>query len=78
METHRGKIEDLLNYEPPFHKETWHQLKGWYNVAAGCALLPAQLTIERITEEWVALNHHIPPRGRTALYMSILPWWMTR
>ena len=30
---------------------------------AGCAFLPARLTIERITEERVPMHHHIPPPG---------------
>ena len=38
-------------------------MKGWYKVVAGRALLPARLTIKRITEERVALHHHIPPPG---------------
>ena len=38
-------------------------MKGWYKAAAGCASLPARLTIKRIMEERVALHHHIPPPG---------------
>ena len=63
METARGKIEELLTSDPPLYKELGHHVKGWYKVMAGCVLLPAQLTIERITEERVALHYHTPPPG---------------
>ena len=62
-ETAGGKIEELLTSEFPFHKESGHQMKGWYKIMAGRTLLPAQLTIERITAERVELHHHIPTPG---------------
>ena len=38
-------------------------MKGWYKIMAGRAVPPAQLTLDRITAERVALHHHIPPPG---------------
>ena len=48
-------------------------MKGWYKVVAGRALLPARLTIKRITEERVALHHHIPP-PRENIPISVDPF----
>ena len=38
-------------------------MKGWYKIADGSTSPPDLLTIKRITEEQVALHHHIPPPG---------------
>ena len=55
--------EELLTSDSPFPKESGHQMKGWYKVVAGRALLPARITINRIRAERVALHHHIPTPG---------------
>ena len=73
METSRGKIEELLTSDSPFHKESGHQMKGWYKIMAGRTLPPARLTIERVTEERAALHHHIPPPGKN-IPISIYPF----
>ena len=73
METAEVKIEDLLTSDSPFHKESGHHIKGWYKVMAGRTLTPTRLTIKRITEEEVALHHHIPPLGEN-ISVSVDPF----
>ena len=44
-------IEKLLGAEPPLHKESWHQMKGWYKAAADRVPLPDRVTLKQITAE---------------------------
>ena len=67
-----GKIEALLALYPPLYKESWHQMKGWYNSTANRVPPPALVTLERITSEQVALYCRIPPPGEN-IPISVKP-----
>ena len=57
------EIERLLVEDPPLHKESWHQMKGWYRAAFERTPKPAQVTLYWITAERVDLYQHVPPPG---------------
>ena len=52
-------------------------MKGVFQAAVDCALLPAWVTLEGITVEWVDLYRHVPPRGRTYPYPLSHSKWKT-
>ena len=49
--------------DPPLIQEAWHRIQGWYKAAVDRAPPPAQVMLERITTERVALYSHVPPPG---------------
>ena len=53
----------LVGADPPLIQEAWHRIQGWYKAAVNHDLPPAQVTLERITAERVALYIRVPPPG---------------
>ena len=49
------EVERSLRADTPLYKEEWHWMKGWYQATFDCAPLPARVTLDRITAEWVDL-----------------------
>ena len=66
-------MEKLLGSDPPIYRESWHRLKGWYWAAVDCSLLPAQVTLNRITAERVELYSYVPPPGEN-IPVSVEPF----
>ena len=56
-------IEKLLGVEPPLHKESWHQMKGWYKAVVNHVPPSDWVTLERLTEECVDIYRHVSPPG---------------
>ena len=56
-------MDKLLGLDPPLHRESWHQLKGWYRFEVDCAPPPTWVTLKQITEERVNLYSYVPPPG---------------
>ena len=56
-------MEALLGADPPLIQEAWHRIQGWYKAAVDRAPPPAQVTLERITAERVALYIYVQPLG---------------
>ena len=67
------EIERLLVEDPPLHKESWHQMKGWYRAAFERTPKPAQVTLYWITAERVDLYQHVPPPGEN-IPVSVEPF----
>ena len=75
VDTDGGNIGDLLTSDPPLHKESWHQMKGWYKVVNGRRSRLIGLTIVQIIAEQVALHHHIPPPWeKIPISVDTFPW----
>ena len=53
----------LSGSEPPLHRESWHQIKGWYRAAFNRAPPTGWFTLKRITAERVDLYSYVPPPG---------------
>ena len=68
----KANIEYLLASDPPLTKEACMRMEGWYKEASDRTPPPAWVTIERITEEWVALYRHVLPLGENIL-LSVYP-----
>ena len=56
-------MEALVGADPPLIKEAWNRIHGWYKAVVDRAPLPAQVTLERITAERVAMYSYVPPPG---------------
>ena len=56
-------METLLGSDPPIHRESWYQLKGWYWAAVDRAPPPSRVTLKRITTERVDLYSYVLPLG---------------
>ena len=52
-----------MGSNPPFHREAWHCIKGWYKDAVDRAPPPTRDTLERTTAERVDLYRYVPPPG---------------
>ena len=48
-------MEALVGADLPLIQEAWYCIQGWYKTAVNCTPPPAQVTLERITAERVAL-----------------------
>ena len=59
--------------DPPLHRESWHEIKGWYQAAIGRAPLPTQIALERITAERVELYSYVLPPGEN-IPISVEPF----
>ena len=68
-----AEFEALVGADPPLIQEAWHSIKGWYKAALYLSLPPAQVTIERIPAERVALYSYVPPLGEN-IPISIRPF----
>ena len=69
-----GEIYMLLIMDPPLHKESWHQIKGWHKSAVNHAPPPARGTLGQITSERIALYRQLQPPGENiALSMDTFP-----
>ena len=55
------EVEILLTVETPLSCESWRRMRGWYREALDHALLPAQVTLKRITAEREDLYRAVPP-----------------
>ena len=58
-----AEVEALVGADPHLIQEAWHRIQVLYKSAVNRALPPAQVTLERITAERVALYSYIPPSG---------------
>ena len=63
VEEDGAEVETLIGSDPPFHREYWHRLKGWYWAAVNLAPPPAQVKLKQITAERVDLYRYVPPLG---------------
>ena len=59
-----------MGSDPPFHREAWQRINGWYKAAVDLSLPPARVTLERITAERTELYSYVPPPG-TNIPMSV-------
>ena len=50
-----AEVEALVGADPPLIQEAWHRIQGWYKAAVDRAPPPAQVTLERITADRIAL-----------------------
>ena len=66
-------MKALVGADPLLIQEACHRIQGWYKAAVERAPLPAQVTLERITAERVALYSHVPPLGDN-ISVSIKPF----
>ena len=57
----------------PLIQEAWNWIKGWYKDMFDRALPPAQVTLERITVERVALYSYVTPPGEN-IPVSVKPF----
>ena len=53
-----------MGEDPPLHRQSWHQIKGWYKAVVDHDLTPAWVNLERMTVERVELYSYVPPPGK--------------
>ena len=61
-----AEVEALVGADPPLIQEAWHRIHEWYKAAVDRSPPPAQVTLNQITAERVALYSYVPPLGETS------------
>ena len=58
-----GEIEALLSGKPPFPREVWERMKGWYQNSSDRVTPPSQVTFDKVTQEQADLYWRVSPPG---------------
>ena len=58
---------------PPLHKESWHQMKGFYKATVDRASPPAHITLKQMMAESVDLYFQVSPLGEN-IPVSVEPF----
>ena len=58
-----GKIDPPLPGGPPFLREAWARMKGWYQDTRNLTPPLPQVTLNMVTQEWEDLYHKLLPQG---------------